>query len=1431
MRNNLIALVFFLCGLELSAANLQTAQIASYAQFGGTAATAQASIRKIIRNSQGDILVLYAFAQNITTPLSFTAPTTSWGTAVIKYDAGFNMIKEKLFLSNKAGGTTDVQTVPLDMTIDASDNVYVVGYATGESLIWSYNGEDINTTPVPTVSVSGNRMFMVKASRALQPIANQMIQAEGAQMCSAVFTSKGTLAVCGYYSSSANPTADFGNGVTMTKSSTTTYEQGFVVFYNSDMVAQKVIPITSNYRAYTYRLAADTAGNIYVAGAGYGTLKFGEYSGQSIGTSGTTNQHIFCTSYTPSGDYRWSSILRGTGSERVEGIATDKSGNVFMVGHQGTSSVMDWVAPSGVAQPVIMSANPSKATPSMLLMKVNGQNGKLMWYNMMSSASGTDHLGAVATDADGDVYVAGTLNGTADMNPNGNPNIVNASNYANQGVIAKYGGLDGRCLFAYSEGGSGGKISFKTSFSTMIGRAQLMITPQKNIFWGAVFEQSVQLQLSGSSPITMSTAAGRSLNYTDMFVLRLTQSLPGSYASKPTLTPAVKNIPYAFSLNYSGLPVGATYTALDALPAGLSLSSDGVLSGTMASEGDYFVRVGVKNGSTLLYSDVYTLSVISSVSGRKQVLASTSDVFSLDVPAQTPSSYTLSYSINDKSYANTVSGLHAQIPFSAFPNYHNMLYYKLDYNVSGNQGAYVDSVFVIAIDNTQRAPGGVLGAKLWMRSDIGTKTVPDGSANEYLMKGQGWQDISGGSPMNLYSLKKNSASVNGPLKVVKSLNGEQGYNFTALDSIVVEGSEFNYHQTMFGVADFGPVSGTGTVLGLYEPYAYDPSANVSNQLKYFFTLASSKFYTYDARANLSVSAQAGPNLFYTDFKTDRADALLLNGAQRLSSITQNYSARTNLMYASPVLGARSRSDGQISTFMQGDIYEVISFPRVLSDTERWRVESYLAFKYGLTLYGNSIGSMISSMRRNYYLSDGSICYSAKGESKTVDHFMYMTALVRDDVSMLHKKQATPYGNGTYNMNVPLADTLSVILKQLVNGSNRNQPQDLANDKDYFIVGSQSFIYSDKQFETNFALGSKPMIYETWKQSWFVRRSASMNTVCLQFDLSKIPYFGKAIVANQVGLMVMDTSDCRGAKRFTFIPATSYDTLTHIANFDGVNIPDESFLKIVYSSSESIRIQPDSVPAGRVRDMYRLSFQASAEGSTEFTYSLTSGSLPEGMTLSSDGNLSGSPLGISGEYVFVVRATDQRGFYAEKSYRLKIDSDVNCAPIAQTRILLHAGTLGENTRKSIQLKDLNGYKVTEILEGSLPKGLKLSGNLLSGVPQEAGETQLLVRVKDQNACEGEVVFDVNIDLPTKLQAKSVLLYPNPAYGEVNLSVSAMTTAPIRVQVFNAASIRVKDVSFPAGTRNAKINLSGLAPGQYFVLISSDGAVVNNLLLVK
>jgi uncharacterized protein (TIGR02145 family) len=95
--------------------------------------------------------------------------------------------------------------------------------------------------------------------------------------------------------------------------------------------------------------------------------------------------------------------------------------------------------------------------------------------------------------------------------------------------------------------------------------------------------------------------------------------------------------------------------------------------------------------------------------------------------------------------------------------------------------------------------------------------------------------------------------------------------------------------------------------------------------------------------------------------------------------------------------------GSVAGFsFDGKVNEVVGFERVLTQTEKNRVYSYLGLKYGITLRA---GTKPGEGYFNYELSDGTVVWSASTNSFYQRFHNNVTAIVRDDQSRLNNMQA------------------------------------------------------------------------------------------------------------------------------------------------------------------------------------------------------------------------------------------------------------------------------------------------------------------------------------------------------------------------------------------------------------------------------------------
>ena len=148
----------------------------------------------------------------------------------------------------------------------------------------------------------------------------------------------------------------------------------------------------------------------------------------------------------------------------------------------------------------------------------------------------------------------------------------------------------------------------------------------------------------------------------------------------------------------------------------------------------------------------------------------------------------------------------------------------------------------------------------------------------------------------------------------------------------------------------------------------------------------------------------------------------------------------------------------------------------------------------------------------------------------------------------------------------------------------------------------------------------------------------------------------------------------------------------------------------------LNLLPQNLPGGMVNQFY--SQQVSATGGTgAVTFSLISGQLPYGLTLSPAGLISGVPT-MSGNFGFSVYAVDSGTGSGSRSYSVTIGSN---QPITFQTGPLPQSTVNQPYSQMITAVGGNGGPYTyTVTQGALPPGVTLTtGGLLAGTPTALG----------------------------------------------------------------------------------------------------------------
>ncbi|NCW28675.1 MAG: hypothetical protein EBV83_10385, partial [Verrucomicrobia bacterium] len=200
----------------------------------------------------------------------------------------------------------------------------------------------------------------------------------------------------------------------------------------------------------------------------------------------------------------------------------------------------------------------------------------------------------------------------------------------------------------------------------------------------------------------------------------------------------------------------------------------------------------------------------------------------------------------------------------------------------------------------------------------------------------------------------------------------------------------------------------------------------------------------------------------------------------------------------------------------------------------------------------------------------------------------------------------------------------------------------------------------------------------------------------------------------------------GTNGLSNLPASSLTVST--TNFPGLGTwsvsTNTTNLSLVYQPVP-LNLATTNLPSGLTGNSYRAALAATG-GVAPFLWSLASGTLPDGLSISDEGILDGSPTA-PGQFMLSIRVTDSAGISTNRSLQINITD-----PLQITTATLADGTRGSSYTTSLEATGGTGGYLWTILSGSLPDGLNLATNgVITGSPTAAGPTSFVVQVNDSS----------------------------------------------------------------------------------------------------
>ena len=216
-------------------------------------------------------------------------------------------------------------------------------------------------------------------------------------------------------------------------------------------------------------------------------------------------------------------------------------------------------------------------------------------------------------------------------------------------------------------------------------------------------------------------------------------------------------------------------------------------------------------------------------------------------------------------------------------------------------------------------------------------------------------------------------------------------------------------------------------------------------------------------------------------------------------------------------------------------------------------------------------------------------------------------------------------------------------------------------------------------------------------------------------------------------------------------AGNYPFTVQVADSETPQVTANAQLSITVNSTlTQLTISTTTLPSGSQNSAYNAMLAATG-GVTPYTWSLVSGALPGGLSLSpSTGAIIGTPTG-AGVSTFTVKVTDSEGSPQTATKQLSIT--INPAvPLSISTTTLPNGTVG--TQYSAPITAIGGvYPYTwSIISGTLPSGLSLNSTTgaIGGMPVLAGNSSFTIQVTDS-------------ETPTVRAAAQLSIVINPGGG--------------------------------------------------------------------
>lgn len=209
---------------------------------------------------------------------------------------------------------------------------------------------------------------------------------------------------------------------------------------------------------------------------------------------------------------------------------------------------------------------------------------------------------------------------------------------------------------------------------------------------------------------------------------------------------------------------------------------------------------------------------------------------------------------------------------------------------------------------------------------------------------------------------------------------------------------------------------------------------------------------------------------------------------------------------------------------------------------------------------------------------------------------------------------------------------------------------------------------------------------------------------------------------------------------------------------------------------SISLAPTTLPGGTVGIAFNQTITGSS-GTAPYSFGITAGALPAGLTLTSPGVLAGTP-STAGTSPFTIRGTDATGCFASLPFTLAIAAAPTPPSVCPTITLfpptLPVGIVGRAFLQTFIGRGGAAPYSFGVTAGALPTGLALtSAGVLAGTPTAEGTSGLTIRATDTAGCFATLTVSVLITVQQPVPALPVVFL-------VTLALALLTLGWLRAR---------------------------------------------------